>query len=110
MYEPEKDEIPICDFSKLEDQEDKNILEKYTNFMKEDYKNEDADNVIMLVDLREKGANNENFKNKNSNIHCTLEEKLKNCEDLLHRTRQFVNIRQRELFKRKLNINKQIFD
>ena len=50
-----------------------------------------------------------NFKNKNSNIHCTLEEQLKNCEDLLHRTRQFVNIRQRELFKRKLNINKQIF-
>ena len=50
-----------------------------------------------------------NFKNKNnSNIHFTLEEQLKNCEDLLHRTRQFVHNRQRELFKRKLNINKKI--
>ena len=51
----------------------------------------------------------QNFKHKNnSNIHFTLEEQLKNCEDLLHRTRQFVNNRQRELFKRKININKKI--
>ena len=86
MYEPEKDEIPICDFSKLEDQEDKNILEKYTNFMKEDYKNEDGDNVIMLVDLREKGANNENFKNEILNIaekNIKIEERQLSLGDFL---------------------------
>ena len=46
------------------------------------------------------------FKLKHPNFHCTLEEQLKNCEDILHRTKEFVNNRQRELFKRKINIKK----
>lgn len=85
MYEQEK-EIQPLNFNLNDQKEDQEIMEKYKLFMGKEKNNSLGKNVVMLVDMRERGANNEDFKMEIMNLsedNISIEERQLSLGDFL---------------------------
>lgn len=85
MYEQEK-EIQPLNFDINDQKEEQELLEKYKSFMDAQNNNTLSKNVVMLVDMRERGTNNEDFKMEIMNLsedNISIEERQLSLGDFL---------------------------